>query len=104
MYTKYRGNYRHRCLKRWSKKCCVPGCLELRIQIHHIDGDSENCESVNLVPLCHTHHWNVHVRKRMTVDQLMKKFLELLPKECRIKIAEKIGDPRLITLAIRGEG
>lgn len=104
VYTKYRGNYRHRCLKRWDRQCVVPGCKHRDIQVHHLNGDVECCESTNLVPLCSKHHWRIHYKRRLTETELLVRFLDLIKTESRIKIAEKIGNPRLMSLAIRGEG
>lgn len=103
-WTKYRGAYRRRCLRRWHNRCLVPGCCTAtdRVQAHHIDGDSQNCAESNLVPLCHAHHWQVHRTKRPSREVLVQRLLALVPQKCRIKIAEKTGNPWLFQ-ATRGE-
>ncbi len=104
VYTKYRGNYRSRCFKRWDRRCVVPGCKHQNIQIHHLNGVADDYESTNLVPVCFRHHWAIHSKRRLTETELLVRFLNLIKTESRIKIAEKIGNPRLMSLAIRGEG
>lgn len=104
VWTKYKGRYRTRCLKKWSSVCAVPLCGVTKIEVHHVNGNAEDCNVTNTVPLCHDHHWTVHRNKRSDATQLRERLLELIPKKCRIEIAEKIGDTILINMAIRGEG
>lgn len=87
-WTKYKGAYRLRCLKRYENKCCIAGCTtaEKRVQVHHIDGDSQNYLDENLIPLCHRHHWFIHHKKKMTVEQLKTRLAILM--DSRSKIAE----------------
>lgn len=99
VYTKYKSNYRTRCLRLWPRRCVVCGS-EKRIQVHHIDGEPKNCRQANLVPLCLSCHWKVHARKCLYGDKLRARLFALWPNG-RTKIAEKSGNPET---GIRGEG
>ena len=98
--TQYRTNYRLRCFKIWDTQCVInDGECDGHIEVHHIDGDNTNFDSSNLIPLCFHHHWIVH-GKRCRGNELVER-LETIWPNCRIKIAEKIGNPEM---GIRPEG
>ena len=46
-------------------KCQFPGCIyddtreNLKLSVHHIDGDKNNCQEWNLVSLCINHHMKI---------------------------------------------
>ncbi len=71
------AEYRRICFKHHEKKCVV--CSEKNIvEVHHYDGDHDNNEPKNLIPLCPTHHKYWHSRFRILiiniVDNYVKKF------------------------------
>lgn len=41
-------------------RCAVTHCQDPFIQLHHIDGNRENNDPANLIPLCGTHHARAH--------------------------------------------
>lgn len=47
------------CFKYHQHKCCVCG-EEKIVAVHHYDGNHNNNEISNLVPLCPTHHCYIH--------------------------------------------
>ena len=100
-WTKYKGNYRLRCLARYPKQCFIPDCptpLD-EICIHHIDRNPEDYSLNNLIPLCRNHHDNVHERKTTVTDLEVQKLL--FDMVCQSKIAENSGNPEM---GIRPEG
>jgi hypothetical protein len=53
--------YRTTCFEYHKYKCVC--CDEsLIVEVHHLDGDKQNNDPRNLVPLCPTHHQYVHSR------------------------------------------
>lgn len=54
-----RYKYRNVCYDYWPRCCAVCGG-EVRVEVHHIDGDRLNYSLDNLVPLCKTHHSLIH--------------------------------------------
>lgn len=60
-------------------KCCICG-EEKIVEIHHYDGNHNNNDIINLVPLCPTHHQYIHSRYKDIiidiVDEYVKKFKE----------------------------
>ncbi len=54
--------YRHKALREKGRSCDVCGASE-NIEVHHIDGNNANNDLENLVPLCRSHHNQVHSGK-----------------------------------------
>lgn len=54
-----RREYREKALQEYDEECEVCGATE-NIHIHHIDGDDENNDIENLIPLCGSCHRKVH--------------------------------------------
>lgn len=53
-------------------KCCVCG-EEKIVEIHHFDGNHNNNDIINLVPLCPTHHQYIHSRfKDLIIDKVIE--------------------------------
>lgn len=69
---KFISNYRTICWKHHKKKCII--CNETNIvAAHHYDGDHNNNDPRNFVPLCPTHHIYVHsVFKHLVIDKIHK--------------------------------
>lgn len=64
-------------------KCCICG-EEKIVEIHHYDGNHNNNDMINLVPLCPTHHQYIHSKYKgeiidevdAYVEEFKKKFVE----------------------------
>ena len=67
------------CFRYHPHKCCVCG-EEKIVAAHHYDGNHNNNDICNLVPLCPTHHsyWHSKFRELIKdkVDDYVKKFTE----------------------------
>lgn len=65
MYKNYnlsrRNSYSTICFRHHPHKCCVCG-EENIVAVHHYDGNHNNNEISNLIPLCPTHHCYIHSR------------------------------------------
>ena len=65
------------CFRHHPHKCCVCG-EENIVAVHHYDGNHNNDDVCNLVPLCPTHHcyWHSNFRELIKdkVDEYVKKF------------------------------
>ena len=53
------SNYRQKCLDAKGRSCVICGD-ETDIEVHHIDGNRDNNDIENLVPLCGDHHSAIH--------------------------------------------
>ena len=62
--SKFGGIYRTVCFEYWPHKCALCD-WDLVVEVHHIDGDSDNNHPDNLIPLCPNHH-------RLTIMQKHK--------------------------------
>lgn len=63
--------YRRLCFERHGKKCIV--CEErLAVDVHHLDGNHQNNQIGNLIPLCANHHRYMHMKegKELINDQI----------------------------------
>ena len=71
------------CFKYHPHKCCICG-EENIVAVHHYDGNHNNDDICNLVPLCPTHHcyWHSNFRNLIKdkVDEYVKKFTESFKK------------------------
>lgn len=52
-------SYRERCLAEKGRECTICGDSN-DIHVHHIDGDRNNNDLDNLIPVCTTHHSRIH--------------------------------------------
>jgi predicted transcriptional regulator len=52
-------DYREKCLRAKGRNCVVCGGSD-DIVVHHIDGNRDNNEISNLVPVCKEHHRQIH--------------------------------------------
>lgn len=70
--------YRSICFLYHEKKCIVCG-EEKIVGVHHNDGNHENNDPANLIPMCPTHHTYVHSKYKDEVqpiiDDFVRKFL-----------------------------
>ena len=66
------------CFRHHPHKCCVCG-EENIVAVHHYDGNHNNDEPSNLIPLCPTHHcyWHSKFRNLIQdkVDEYINKFI-----------------------------
>ena len=61
---------------RWHKKECIV-CGENKIvAVHHNDGNHNNNDPMNLIPLCPTHHQYIHSRYKDEVQPLIDEYLK----------------------------
>lgn len=66
--------YKNRALRVHGNICVV--CGESRVvDIHHIDGNRDNNEIGNLVPLCPTHHRYAHSKYKNLIECDIEKFV-----------------------------
>jgi hypothetical protein len=68
------SGYRRLCFKIYPKECLLCGKSAGVIDAHHIDGDKRNNTKSNLVPLCRSHHKEVHWAIDATKEQMIAAF------------------------------
>lgn len=61
--------YRAICFKHYKQECTICG-WGISVDVHHIDGDHNNDDPSNLIPLCPNHHRMAHMREYK--DQINK--------------------------------
>ena len=67
--------YRRLCFNEHGKKCIV--CEEkIAIDVHHVDGNHQNNNTNNLIPLCANHHRYAHLKE--TKDYIESKIKEYI--------------------------
>ncbi len=70
--------YQRICFENHPHKCCVCG-EENIVAVHHYDGNHNNNEPSNLIPLCPTHHcyWHSNFRELIKdkVDEYINNFI-----------------------------
>lgn len=70
--------YQRICFENHPHKCCVCGEDKV-VAVHHYDGNHNNNDPANLIPLCPTHHcyWHSKYRKiiKDKVDDYIKSFI-----------------------------
>lgn len=76
------NHYRLICFTYHEKKCVV--CDErVIVEAHHLDGNHDNNDPSNLIPLCPTHHKYWHSRHRSLIEakvlEYREQFLEAAP-------------------------
>ena len=60
-------SYRNQAFRVYGKKCIV--CNETKIlDVHHRDGNHENNEVGNTIPVCPTHHRYLHSRYKKEIE------------------------------------
>jgi hypothetical protein len=64
------ANYRTVAFRYRDKKCYACGHDRI-LEVHHIDGDHDNNDPTNLIPLCPTHHKMMHSRWNYEVSNLL---------------------------------
>lgn len=69
------SSYRYICFKFHEKRCIVCGEDHI-VHAHHYDGDEENNDPKNLVPLCPTHHQYMHSRFKYLIEDKVKYYIE----------------------------
>lgn len=76
-------SYFRLCFRHHPHKCCICG-EENIVAVHHYDGNHNNDDICNLVPLCPTHHryWHSKYKDLIKdkVDEYVKKFTESFKK------------------------
>lgn len=68
--------YKTVCFTNHEKECIICG-EKLIVEVHHYNGDHENNEPVNLVPLCPTHHQYWHSRYRHLIQDRVDAYVVL---------------------------
>lgn len=73
-------HYRPICFETFEEKCQICGFDEC-VEVHHIDGNRENPNRENLIPLCPNHHVMVHTEKhyqdiQSKIDKIMYSLFE----------------------------
>ena len=66
-------------------RCCVCG-EEKIVAIHHYDGNHNNNEPTNLVPLCPTHHQYIHSRYKDEIIEKVDAYVEEFKKNFEQKV------------------
>ena len=68
------------CFKHHPHKCCVCG-EEKIVAVHHYDGNHNNNEITNLVPLCPTHHCYIHSRYKDEIIDKVNAYVEAFKRK-----------------------
>lgn len=70
------ASYRKICFAHHNKKCVI--CDEnIIVEVHHYDGNHNNNEPKNLIPLCPTHHKYWHSRHRIMIKEKIDTYIKL---------------------------
>lgn len=69
------NNYRTICFHYHEKKCCVCG-FDLIVEVHHLDGNRQNNDPLNLVPLCPNHHQVWHSNHRLLIEEEVLSYVQ----------------------------
>lgn len=67
--------YRSICFKNHERVCCVCGEDKI-VEVHHLDGNHNNNDPANLVPLCPNHHQYWHSKYRHLIKDKVLKYME----------------------------
>ena len=75
-------NYRTICFSEWEQCCNICGFDKI-ISVHHIDGNHNNNDIQNLIPLCPNHHHMVHSKEwgdetKELIEQLIRDKWEIV--------------------------
>ena len=68
-------NYRTVCFMNHEKRCIICG-EDVIVAVHHYDGNHENNNPKNLVPMCPTHHQYWHSKHKHLVEEKVIAFVE----------------------------
>lgn len=68
-----RNSYITICFRHHPHKCCVCG-EENIVAVHHYDGNHNNNEISNLIPLCPTHHCYIHSRFKNKIQDKVDEY------------------------------
>lgn len=68
------------CFRHHQHKCCVCG-EEKIVEVHHYDGNHNNDEISNLVPLCPTHHQYIHSRYKDEIQHIVDEYVRKFKNE-----------------------
>lgn len=71
--------YQRLCFDVHPHKCCVCG-EEKIVAVHHYDGNHNNNDVCNLVPLCPTHHCYIHSKYKDEIINIIDKYIEQFKK------------------------
>lgn len=73
-------SYRTTCFLYHEKECVV--CKENNIvEVHHYDGNKDNNNPENLIPLCPTHHKYWHSKFRYLIEDIIVKYRNVFINE-----------------------
>lgn len=61
------------CFRNHQHKCCVCG-EEKIVAVHHYDGNHNNNEISNLIPLCPTHHCYIHSKYKDEIQDKVDEY------------------------------
>ena len=65
--------YRTTCFAYHDKKCIICGETNI-VAVHHYDGNHENNDPKNLIPMCPTHHQYMHSKFRKTLNDIVDEY------------------------------
>jgi hypothetical protein len=63
LYGGYKQSYINICFKYHDRKCIICG-EDIIVAVHHYDGNHNNNDPRNLIPLCMNHHMYIHSTKQ----------------------------------------
>lgn len=64
-------DYRSRCFERHERSCFACASEE-HVEVHHLDGDRDNNDPGNLIPLCRDCHTELHREGLGGLERLLK--------------------------------
>jgi len=83
-------DYRQKALEQYGERCKL--CESTRnIRVHHIDGDRDNNELGNLIPVCSACHADIHTPERVGMPH--DKYTNMLPSDALLGVTD--GDEEL---------
>jgi hypothetical protein len=67
-FTTGEGSYKEICFRNFEHKCLI--CDERKVlDTHHLDGNRQNNDKKNLIPLCPTHHRYMHSEFKAEIEE-----------------------------------
>ncbi len=67
--------YRTKCFTKHRKECVICG-ESVAVDVHHLDGDRDNDDIYNLIPLCPTHHRYWHSKNKHLIEKQVIEYIE----------------------------